>query len=78
MENLRTPLAADGREIYLHFHLKGYCIRFYTRSHAPVRGHNREAVIRYIRIDRDVIKPSRKRKFNGGEDTDKEVRETVT
>ena len=37
LENLRTPLAADGREIYLHFHLKGYCIRFYTRSHAPVR-----------------------------------------
>ena len=39
-----------------------------TRAHAPVQGQNREAVLRYIRIGRDVMDVSRKRKFNGGGD----------
>ena len=30
-EKLRNPLAADGREICLHFISKGYCIRSYMR-----------------------------------------------
>ena len=64
-KNLRIPLAADGREICLHFLSRVDCIRSFTRSHAPVRGQNREAVIHYIRIGRDVMDPSRKSKFNG-------------
>ena len=61
-------MEADGGEISLISLSKGDCIRFCTRSHVPVRGHNREAVIRYIRVGRDVMDPSRKRKFNGGGD----------
>ena len=38
------------------------------RSHAPVWGHNREAVIQYIRVGREVMEPLRNRKFNGGGD----------
>ena len=65
-EKPRIPLAADGREICIHFLSKGDCIRSCTRSHAPVRVQSREAVICYIRIDGDVTDPSRKRKSNGG------------
>ena len=65
-ENLHTPLAADGREICLHFLSKEDCIRSCARSHAPVRGHNMEAMMRYIMVSRDVMEPSRKRKFNSG------------
>ena len=67
-EDLRIPLAADGREICLCFHSKVYCIRFCTRSHAPVQVQNREAVLHYIRIGKDVMDRSKKRKFNGGGD----------
>ena len=67
-ENLHIPLAEDVREICLHFLSKRYCIRSFTRSHAPVQENNREEVMRYIRVGRDVIDPSRKRKFNGGGD----------
>ena len=66
LENLRISLAADGREIFLRFLSKGYFVRSCMRSHAHVQGHNKEAVIRYIRIDRDVMDPSRNSKFNGG------------
>ena len=54
-ENLRIPLAADGREIFLRFISKGYCVRSCTRSHAPVQGHNHESVIRYIRVARETM-----------------------
>ena len=67
-ENLHIPLSVDGREICLHFLSKGDCIRSCMRSHAPVRGHNRETVILYIRVGREVMDPSRKIKFNGGGD----------
>ena len=67
-ENLRIPLAADDREICIHFLTEGDCIRSCTRSHAPTRGHNRKAILRYIRIGRNLMNPSRKRKFNDGGD----------
>ena len=67
-ENLRIPLAEDFRDIYLHFISKGDSIMSCTCAHAPVWGQNREAVLRYIRIGRDVMDVSRKRKFNGGGD----------
>ena len=67
-ENLRIPLADDGRDICLRFFSKGDCIRSCTLSRAHVRGHNRYSVIRYIRVAREVIDPSRKRKFDGGVD----------
>ena len=67
-ENLRIPLSADGREICLHFRSKGDCIRSCTSSHAPLRVHTREAVIRYIRVDSDFMDPSRNINFNGGGD----------
>ena len=68
LENLRIPLSEDGGEICLRFLSKGDCIRSCTRSYAPVRGQNSEAVLRYTRIGRDVMDPLRKMKFNGGED----------
>ena len=68
LENLYIPLAEDGREICLRFLSKGECIRSYTRSHAPVQGHNQDSVIRYIMVGREVVDPSRKRKFDGGVD----------
>ena len=48
-ENLRIPLTADGREICLRFSSKGECVRTCMRSHAPLRGHNRDLAIHYIR-----------------------------
>ena len=68
LENLCTPLAEGGKEICLIFLSKRDFIRSCTRSHAPVSGNNREAVIRCIRVGRDVMDPSRKRKFNGSVD----------
>ena len=68
LENLRIPLLADGREICLRFLSKGDYIRSCTLSHAPVRGHNQDSVIRYIRVAREVMDPSRKRNFDGGGD----------
>ena len=68
MENLRIPLLAEGREICLRFLSKGDYIRSCTLSHAPVRGHNQDSVIRYIRVAREVMDPSRKRNFYGGGD----------
>ena len=65
-ENLHIPLAADGREMFLRFQSKGDFMRSYMGSHAPMWGHNVEAVLRYIRIRRDVMDPSKKSKFNGG------------
>ena len=67
-ENLRIPLAEDGREICICFLSKGECIRSYTRSHAHVRGYNRDSVIQYIRVARKVMDLSWKIKFNGGGD----------
>ena len=67
-EILRIPLAADGLEILLRFLLMVDYVRSCTRSHAPVRGNNRKAVILYIRVGRDVMDQSRKKKFNGGTD----------
>ena len=56
-DNLRIPLEVEGMEICLRFLSKGYYIRSCTRSYAPVQGQNREAVICYIRIDREVMDP---------------------
>ena len=67
-ENLLIPLAADGREICLLSLSNGDCIRSCMRSHAPMQGHNRDTVIRYIRVSREAMDPSRKRKFDGGGD----------
>ena len=53
-------------DICLRFHSKGDFVRSCTRPHAPVRGQNREMVMRYIRIYGDYMDPSKKRKFNGG------------
>ena len=36
LENLRIPLAEDGREIYLRFISKVECVRSCTCSHVPV------------------------------------------
>ena len=65
-ENLCIPLAADGREICLHFRSNGDCVRSCTRSHAPVRGHNKDLVICYIRGAGDVMNQFHKKKYNGG------------
>ena len=54
-ENLHTPLAKDVREICLRFRSKGDCVRSCSLSHAPVRGHNRDSVIRYIRVAREAM-----------------------
>ena len=51
-ENLCIPVAADGRDICLHFLSKIDYIRSCTRSHAPVQEHTREAVLGYIRISK--------------------------
>ena len=67
-ENIRIPLAADGKEICLRFLSEVDCIRSYTCSYSPVRGHNREAVIRFISVGREFMDPSRNRKFNCGGD----------
>ena len=64
LENLRFSLAADDRDICLRFLSKGDCIRSCTRSHAPVQEHNRNSVIQYISVGREVMNPSRKRKLN--------------
>ena len=67
-ENLRIPLAVDGRDISLGFHSKGDCIGSCMHSHVPVQGQNRAAVLRYIRINREIMDPSSKRKFYDGVD----------
>ena len=56
-ENLRCPLAADGREICLRFHSKVYFVRSCTRSHGPVRGQIQENILRYIGICRVALDP---------------------
>ena len=68
LENLRIPLAADVREICLHFLSKGDCVISCTRSHVPVQGHNRDLVMGYIRVARKAMDPYRKRRFDGGRD----------
>ena len=67
-ENLRIPLVADGREICLLFLSKRDCIRSCTRSHVPVRGHNCDLVIQYIRVAREAMNQYQRRKFDGGVD----------
>ena len=62
-ENLRLPMGAYGREICLCYISKGECDRYCTRSHAPLRGHMRELVIRFIRGSREAM--NKKRKFDG-------------
>ena len=64
-KTLRLPLGADVREICLQLSSKGDCNRSCTRSHAPLRGHNRELAIRYIRGAREAMEKSNKRKFDG-------------
>ena len=54
-ENLRLPVGADGREISLRFSSKVECNRSCTRSHAPLRGHTRELVIRFIQGSRESM-----------------------
>ena len=51
-ENLRIPLAEDGREICLRFLSKLDYIRSCTLSHAPVQVNNRYSVIQYIIVCR--------------------------
>ena len=62
-ENLRLPLGADGREICLRYILKGERDRSCALSHAPLHGHTRELVIRFIRGSREAM--NKKRKFDG-------------
>ena len=59
-EKLSILLAADGREICLHFLSKGDRIRSCMRSHGPMQGHNQDSVIRYIRVSREAMNPSLK------------------
>ena len=35
-ENLRLPMGANGREIFLRYISKGECVRSRTRSHTPL------------------------------------------
>ena len=44
-DNLCIPLETEFRDIFLHFLSKADCIRSCTRSHTPVRVHNRDSVI---------------------------------
>ena len=62
-ENLRFPMGDDGREICLCYISKGECDRSCTRSHAPLREHTRELLIRFIRVSREAM--NKKRKFDG-------------
>ena len=64
-ENLRPSLGADVRDICLRFSSKGDCNRSCTRSHVPLRGHNRELMIRYIRGAREAMNKLNNRKFDG-------------
>ena len=63
-ENLCLPVGSDGREICLRFRSKGECNRYCTLSHAPLRGHTRELVIRFIWGSREAMNKN-KRKFDG-------------
>ena len=62
-ENLRLPMRAEGRYICLRDISKGECDSSCTLSHAPLRGHTRELVIRFIRGSREAM--NKKRKFDG-------------
>ena len=62
-EKLRLPIGADGRDICLSYISKGECNRSCTRSHAPLRGHTRELVIRFIKGSKEAM--NKKRKFDG-------------
>ena len=62
-ENLRLPLGDDGREICLCYISKGEFARSCTRSHAPLQGHTRELVIRFIRGSREAM--NKKINFDG-------------
>ena len=62
-ENLRLPIGADGREICLRYISKGECDRSCTCYYAPLRGHTRELVIRFIRGSREAM--NKKRQFDG-------------
>ena len=64
-ENLRLPLGADGREICLRFSSNGDCNRSCTSSHAPLRGHTQESMIRFTRGAREAVNKFNKRKFDG-------------
>ena len=54
-ENLRLPMGADGREICLQYISKGEYNKSCMHSHAPLRGHMRELVIRFIRGSREAM-----------------------
>ena len=56
-------MGADGREICISYISKGECDRSCMRSHAPLRGHMNELVIRFIRRSREAM--NKKRKFDG-------------
>ena len=62
-ENLRLSVGVDGREIYLWYISKGECDRSNTRSHAPLNGHTRELVIRFIWGSQEAM--NKKRKLDG-------------
>ena len=64
LENLRLPVGGDGRVICLRFSSKGECHRSCTHSHAPLRNHTWELVIRFIRGTREAMNKN-KRKFDG-------------
>ena len=67
-DNLRIPLAADDKEICLHFNSKGDFFRSCTRSHAHVRRHNHDLVICYFRVAREAMNQYQIRKYDGGGD----------
>ena len=63
-EILRLLVGADGMEICLRYSSKGEYNRSCTRSHASLRGHMMELVIRFIRGSREAMNKN-KRKFDG-------------
>ena len=62
-DNLHLPVGADGREICLRYSSKGECNRSCTRSLAPLRGHMRYLVIRFIQGSIEAMNKN-KRKFD--------------
>ena len=52
----------------LSLHSKVDCVRSCAHSHTPLQGQSWGVVLRYTRICRDTLDPSKKRKCNGDGD----------
>ena len=68
LENLRLAMGADGRVICLWFRPKGGFHRSCMLSHAPLRNHNQDLVIHFIRGGREAMNKN-KRKFDASENS---------